>query len=124
MTKYCPKCGSEMSDNAQFCMGCGAKLSDYSFKEGHKMSDNVINRSQVGQASVGNVNISPRMNQTSYQNACTTCGRGAAAQCWACKSYVCGTHSIKMYNQTWKPGVTVYCPHCYETQKKDGTRIN
>jgi sec-independent protein translocase protein TatA len=24
--KSCPKCGDKMSENAKFCMGCGAKL--------------------------------------------------------------------------------------------------
>ena len=24
--KSCPKCGDKMSENARFCMGCGAKL--------------------------------------------------------------------------------------------------
>lgn len=50
MTKFCPDCGNQMSDNAKFCMECGAKLGDYT--SGAKI-EGVIQRSQVGAASVG-----------------------------------------------------------------------
>jgi uncharacterized membrane protein YvbJ len=58
MTKFCPNCGNNMSDNAKFCMACGAKLSEYT-SGGVDLQDSVVQRSQVGAASVGNVNISP-----------------------------------------------------------------
>lgn len=58
MTKFCPNCGNKMSDNVKFCMECGAKLSEYT-SSGVDMHDSVVQRSQVGAASVGNVNISP-----------------------------------------------------------------
>jgi uncharacterized membrane protein YvbJ len=58
MTKFCSDCGNQMTDNSKFCMGCGAKLGDYtSGRAGIK--DSVIQRSQVGTASVGNIHISP-----------------------------------------------------------------
>jgi len=28
--KFCPNCGEKMSGGARFCMGCGAKLENYS----------------------------------------------------------------------------------------------
>ena len=71
MTKYCPNCGAKMSDNAYFCMGCGVSLSDYTFQDGHNISDNVINKSQVGQSSVGNITVSPKFNQK--MNTSPTC---------------------------------------------------
>ena len=28
MTKYCPKCGAELSDDSEFCTECGYSFSD------------------------------------------------------------------------------------------------
>lgn len=58
MTKFCPNCGNKMGDNAKFCEGCGTELSDLT-SGGVRVHDSVVQRSQVGAASVGNVNISP-----------------------------------------------------------------
>lgn len=58
MTKFCPDCGNQMTDNSKFCIECGAKLGDYT-SGGAGIKDSVIQRSQVGTASVGNIHISP-----------------------------------------------------------------
>lgn len=58
MEKFCPNCGNQMSDSAKFCLECGTKLGDYT-SGGAGIKDNVIQRSQVGTASVGNIHISP-----------------------------------------------------------------
>ncbi len=55
--KFCPNCGCEIIDNTKFCTKCGAKLSDFSDEA--NLKENVVQRSQVGAASVGNINISP-----------------------------------------------------------------
>lgn len=77
---FCPSCGNQMSDNAKFCMECGAKLTDFS-SGGVKINDNVIQKSQVGVASVGNVNISPVISNyndsslvKSDKDLCPKCG--------------------------------------------------
>ncbi|MCX9011342.1 MAG: zinc ribbon domain-containing protein [Candidatus Methanoperedens sp.] len=62
MAKFCPNCGNQMSDNAKFCVECGSKLGDYP-SGGAGIKDNIIQRSQVGAASVGSVEISPVISQ-------------------------------------------------------------
>ena len=66
MTKFCPNCGNRMSNSAKFCMECGAQLSDYT-SGGVEIDDSVVQRSQVGAASVGNLNISPVISATMAQ---------------------------------------------------------
>ena len=66
MTKFCPNCGNRMSNSAKFCMECGAQLSDYT-SGGVEIDDSVVQRSQVGAASVGNLNISPVISPTMAQ---------------------------------------------------------
>lgn len=76
MAKFCPECGNQMSDNAKFCMECGAKLSDYS-SGGVNIGDGLVQRSQVGAASVGNVNISPIISTAKHvreKDTCPKCG--------------------------------------------------
>jgi hypothetical protein len=71
MPKYCPNCGSKMSDNAQHCMGCGAKLSDYECKVSY--------------------------HKTRFVGPpCSICGSTASGRCAFCKSYVCSKHIIRV----------------------------
>ncbi len=58
MVKFCPNCGNQMNENAKFCMECGTKIEDTT-NRGSEIKDNMIQRSQVGAASVGNIHISP-----------------------------------------------------------------
>ncbi len=48
---FCPNCGSKMSNNAKFCIKCGAKLTDYSFESSGiiEIKDSVIQRSNITQ---------------------------------------------------------------------------
>jgi len=76
MSKFCPKCGNQMSDNAKFCMECGTNLEDYT-SGGVEIKDNVIQRSQIGTSSVGTVAISPEifLNESTTQDGlCPKCG--------------------------------------------------
>lgn len=76
MVKFCPNCGNQMSDNAKFCMECGAKLEDYT-SSSSKISDSVIQRSRIGSAGVGSVNISPNIaysNSENEEDLCPKCG--------------------------------------------------
>lgn len=58
MAKFCPNCGNQMNENAKFCMECGTKIGDIK-NGGTEIKNNMIQRSQVGTASVGNIHISP-----------------------------------------------------------------
>jgi cytoskeletal protein RodZ len=55
---FCPSCGNETKENTKFCVVCGAEISDHD-DDGVSVKDNVVQRSQVGAASVGNIQISP-----------------------------------------------------------------
>ena len=59
--KVCPKCGNEMSVSSKFCDECGTNIEKYSSSVNLNLNDNVIQRSQIGAASVGNVNIQPNI---------------------------------------------------------------
>lgn len=58
MAKFCPNCGNQMNENVKFCMECGTKIGDTT-NSGTEIKDNMIQRSQIGAASVGNIHISP-----------------------------------------------------------------
>jgi Zn-finger nucleic acid-binding protein len=64
-----------MYDNAKFCMECGAKLSEYTSVH-PELNDNIIQRSAVGAASVGNVNISAfdKSRASKTGDICPNCG--------------------------------------------------
>jgi ribosomal protein S27E len=83
-----------MSDNAKFCMECGAKLSDY-MSGGIDIDDSVVQRSQMGAASVGNVNIqpviSPTMAQTFEFPRCPYCENVLSDKNKLFKCQICGT---------------------------------
>lgn len=99
MPKFCPNCGNQMSDNAKFCLECGARLEDYS-SGCAEIKDNVIQRSQVGAASVGKVEISPTINATATAAGgyvCRICGAPATTKCRHCKTYICGRCLKKAY---------------------------
>ncbi len=125
MPKFCPNCGNQMSDNANFCLKCGANLSDYSSGDS-SISDSVIQRSQVGQASVGSVEVSPTMTQqaVSFQNACTECGAPSSGKCegrwggvpFGCGQYICGRHTIRLKGGTIRGA---FCPSCAKENKKE-----
>ena len=91
---FCPKCGNQMSDNAKFCMECGANLNDYSNK-GLNVEDSIIQRSQVGAAGVGNVNVNPTMiqNVTNGFN-CVICNSPTNYKCKTCELYICNNHLV------------------------------
>jgi ferredoxin-like protein FixX len=59
--KICPKCGNEISVSSKFCDECGTNIEKYSSSVNLNLNDNVIQRSQIGAASVGNVNIQPNI---------------------------------------------------------------
>jgi len=59
--KVCPKCGNEISVSSKFCDECGTNIKKHSSSVNLNLNDNVIQRSQIGAASVGNVNIQPNI---------------------------------------------------------------
>ena len=59
--KVCPKCGNEISRLSKYCYECGTKIEKHSSSVNLNLNDNVIQRSQIGAASVGNVNIQPNI---------------------------------------------------------------
>jgi len=59
--KICPKCGNEISVSSKFCDECGTNIEKYSSSVNLNLNDSVIQRSQIGAASVGNVNIQPNI---------------------------------------------------------------
>ena len=59
--KVCPKCGNEISVSSKFCDECGTNIEKYSSSVNLNLNDSVIQRSQIGAASVGNVNIQPNI---------------------------------------------------------------
>lgn len=129
MPKFCPNCGNKMSDNAKFCIECGAKLGDYTSGAGIK--DSVIQRSQVGMASVGKVEISPTINAGGGY-VCRICGSAASAKCGHCDTYICGKHlkkvfPIKAYSVKESTRKTIgqiisaapifFCKECFEANR-------
>ena len=93
---FCPDCGNQMSENAKFCMECGAKLNDYS-SNGINVEDSIIQRSQVGAASVGNINVNPKMiqNVTNGFN-CVICNSLTNYKCNTCGLYICNNHLVNI----------------------------
>ncbi len=65
-TKLCTKCGFETSLNSKFCEECGAKIDIISSSSSLNLSDNMIQRSQIGAASVGNININIHQKDTMH----------------------------------------------------------
>ena len=59
--KVCPNCGNEISSSSKFCDECGTNIEKHSSSVNLNLNDNVIQRSQIGAASVGNVNIQPNI---------------------------------------------------------------
>ena len=59
--EVCPNCGNEISSSSKFCDECGTKIEKHSSSVNQNFNDNVIQRSQIGAASVGNVNIQPNI---------------------------------------------------------------
>lgn len=57
--KYCTICGNEINPSTKFCDECGTKIGKLTSSV--NFNDNVIQRSQIGAASVGNVNIQPNI---------------------------------------------------------------
>jgi formylglycine-generating enzyme required for sulfatase activity len=96
-----------MNDNAKFCAECGAQLSDYT-SGGIAIDDSVVQRSQMGAASVGNVNISPVISPTMTQTipCCPNCenvlsDKNKLFKCQICGTKVCDTcgfsyHGLKL----------------------------
>jgi hypothetical protein len=124
MAKFCPKCGNQMSDNSKFCMECGTKLGDYT-SGGAEIKDNLIQRSQVGAASVGKVEISPTINATATGGyVCRVCGSSASGKCDRCNMHICGKCFKEFYHVAdLETSLCLLCNKCiekisaYETEK-------
>jgi len=65
MTKYCTNCGSENSDNAHFCLKCGAQLRNNETKN-DIVKENTENNNQNNSDKQNNENNNPNLNQTYY----------------------------------------------------------
>ena len=59
--KFCSKCGNETNGTTKFCNECGTKIGSNDNSVNLNLNDNLIQRSQIGAASVGNVNIQPNI---------------------------------------------------------------
>lgn len=107
---FCKNCGNQVIENAKFCINCGAKISDLSSTD-QKMSDNVIQRSQVSQTNVGSINISPTISpvinvETQSAPICPTCGisvtKEKLKECKYCHQKYCSSCEIG----------SIACPNC------------
>ena len=86
---FCPKCGNQLNDNAKFCPKCGTKGNNVEKPTNQEsdanLSDNVINRSTVGQSSVGSIKI----DMSDKVNNCEFCrtpisGTNRSIKCLEC----------------------------------------
>ena len=57
MAKFCGGCGGTVSGNSKFCTECGSDLSQYAYEPHSRSAEGVFIKSNVGQPSVGNINI-------------------------------------------------------------------
>ena len=119
MVLFCPNCGKQMNDDARFCMGCGANLGNY-IHSGVDINNNVIQRSQVGVASVGNVNISPSfsMGNKAQKDLCPKCGFQMKKQSGNVKgsTIVNGAridYAIVLYVYHQNENTAFLCPKCH-----------
>ena len=82
MSKYCANCGSQMNENARFCMDCGVKLT------------------QIGAPSVGNITISPVFSSPSISSPPKRTSNNA--RCPKCKSEMKRAESFGIRRDTDK----------------------
>ena len=57
----CHNCGNEISNLSKYCYECGTNIEKHTSSVNQNFNDSVITRSQIGAASVGNVNIQPNI---------------------------------------------------------------
>ena len=104
-------------DGAQFCYKCERKLE---YPEGEEVSggiaDAVINRSTVGQASVGSIRIGED------QKYCDACGtpisdKNRSIRCNGCGAHFCAACEADFRDER-KRGERPYCDQCYGERQK------
>jgi len=80
---FCSCCGTEFFENEQFCTFCGKEyipkerktISTISPVSSVGIQDNIVQRSQIGQASIGSISVAPSMTQKVHGvPTCPNCG--------------------------------------------------
>ncbi len=106
MPKYCGGCGGAVADNAKFCPTCGADLAQFADKAPAASAEGVFTRSNVGQPTVGTVNIAPQMTQSQQAGlVCKDCGAAPVGKCAECGVALCQQHLVYF-------SYKVYCNRC------------
>ena len=92
---FCPDCGNQMSDNAKFCIECGSKLQKNS-NNNVRIEENVIQRSKIGSANVGSIEINPTVTQDLNSGfVCGECGLSSViGSCDICGLDFCKKHLL------------------------------
>ena len=110
LLEHCPQCNSWNERESDFCSRCGHSLKSIQKESNIDIKDSVIQRSQIGQASVGSVHISPSMSQNVY----------GTPTCPQCKNILSETN-ILQYCKLCDTTFCNRCPEKYDTPADEKT---
>ena len=107
MGKYCPKCGTQVTDDANFCMKCGYNFNPQAVVAGAvpaSQSQQPLTNSRPWVQNSGVVNPNPVAGYDTY-NPTFHC------RCEYCY-FEFDYHTYDLGHRAWYPHGFVYCPRC------------
>ena len=108
MSKYCPTCGTQIPDDANFCMKCG-----YDFR---KIQTGAPVAAAPVQAQKPGDNVRPWIQNSGVVNPNPVAGYETYNPTFHCKCEYCyfefDYHTYDLGHRAWYPHGFVYCPRC------------
>ena len=108
MSKYCPTCGTQVPDDANFCMKCG-----YDFRKIQTGASVAAAPVQVQQPGG---NVKPWIQNSGVVNPNPVAGYDTYNPTFHCKCEYCyfefDYHTYDLGHRAWYPHGFVYCPRC------------
>lgn len=110
MSKFCPKCGTQVIDEANFCMKCGFDFR--TIQAGGSAASAPVNTQSQPQGTAN-----PWVQNSGFVNPNPVAGYETYNPTFHCKCEYCyfefDYHTYDLGHRAWYPHGFVYCPRCH-----------